>query len=199
MKDTKKFFKITFTGILIALMFAFSWTPLGMIPLGIASATTVFIPVVIGIVCLNDFRYSLVLGISFGLCSLIRALSPTGVLDPYFLNPLVSVVPRTLMAIGTHLIYNVLLKAFSKLKYGYEISSLICGGVAALLNTLFTISILVLIYFPELTELLTTNNSTMGLFIKGIVLTNMLPEIALGMIVTFSVAKVLKTINNKKK
>ena len=116
MKDTKKFFKITFTGVLIALMFAFSWTFLGMIPLGIASATTVFIPVVIGIVCLNDFRYSLVLGCSFGICSLLRALSPSGILDPYFINPLVSVLPRILMAIGTHLIYNLLLKLFTFIK-----------------------------------------------------------------------------------
>ena len=194
MKDTKKYFKISFTGILIALMFAFSWTVLGMIPLGIASATTVFIPVVIGIICLNDFKYSVVLGFAFGLVSLIRSLSPTGFLDPFFINPIISVVPRVIMAILTHLFYNLLLKCFNKAKYKYEICASLSGGIAALTNTIFTISILLLVHFPEISAELTNSSSTIGLFIKAIVLTNMLPEIILGMIVSFVVIKIYNKI-----
>ena len=190
MKDTK-YFKITFTGILIALMFAFSWTVLGMVPLGIASATTVFIPVVIGIICLNDFRYTLVLGFSFGIVSLIRALAPNGFLDPFFVNPLVSVLPRVLMAIVTHLIYNLVLRLFKKVKKGTEISAIITGGASALFNTIFTTSMLLLIYFPEIANELTNNESNVGLFIKAIVLTNMIPEIVLGMLVSYGVIKII--------
>ena len=69
MKNTMK---IAFAGILIALMFVLSWTVLGMIPLGVASATTVFIPVCVGIIFFDDFKYAVVFGLFFGIVSLVR-------------------------------------------------------------------------------------------------------------------------------
>lgn len=195
MKDTKKFFKITFTGIMIALMFVFSWTILGMVPIGtFASATTVFIPVIIGIVCLDDFRYTIVLSISFGVISLIRALAPQGILDPYFVNPLVSVLPRFLMGIVTHLFYRLI----KKLIKNNSISSMLTGAVGAFTNTLFTMSMLLVVYFNDLVKLLTEEgNMTIKIFLGTVALTNMIPEIVLGMIVCFVVMRIYDKHMNK--
>lgn len=190
MKDTKKFFKITFTGIMIALMFVFSWTILGMVPIGtIASATTVFIPVVIGIIVLDDFRYTCILSFAFGLVSLIRALVPQGALDPLFVNPLVSILPRLIMGILTHLFYRFISHHIKN----KTICGMLTGGIGAFTNTLFTIPALVLFNFSEIITML--GETSLITFIVTIVLTNMIPEIILGMIVCFAVMKIYNSIN----
>ena len=140
MKNTKIVFKLAFTGIMIALMFALSWTPLGMLPLGFASATTIFIPVAIGICVMDDFRFTLALGFGFGLSSLVRALAPAGPLDPFFVNPLVSILPRVIAAILTHLVFRGLQKVI-KVK---QVNASITGLLMAFFNTLFTIPLLIL-------------------------------------------------------
>ncbi len=195
MKDTKKFFKIAFTGIMIALMFVFSWTILGMVPIGtFASATTVFIPVIIGIVCLDDFRYTIVLSLAFGIVSLIRALVPQGILDPYFVNPLVSVLPRFLMGIVTHLFYRFIKKIIKN----NSISAMLTGAIGAFTNTLFTMSMLLLVYFKDLVEcLIDSGNMTIKVFLGTVALTNMLPEIILGMIICYVVMKIYDKHMNK--
>lgn len=195
MKDTKRIFKISFTGVLIALMFAFSWTILGMVPIGtLASATTVFIPVVIGIVCLDDFRYTVILSISFGLVSLIRAIVPQGALDVFFINPLVSILPRLIMGLLTHLCYRLLKKCFKS----NVLCASITGGLCALFNTVFTISTLILVNFSELASLLAQNDTYLGAFVTTILLTNMLPEIILGVITVFSITVIYNKINISK-
>lgn len=195
MKDTKKFFKIAFTGIMIALMFVFSWTILGMVPIGtFASATTVFIPVIIGIVCLDDFRYTIVLSLAFGIVSLIRSLVPQGILDPYFVNPLVSVLPRFLMGIITHLFYRFIKKIIKN----NSISAMLTGAIGAFTNTLFTMSMLLLVYFKDLVEcLIDSGNMTIKVFLGTVALTNMLPEIILGMIICYVVMKIYDKHMNK--
>ena len=191
MKDTKKFFKITFAGIMIALMAVFSWTVLGMVPLGTLSATTVFIPVVVGIIILDDFRYTILLSLSFGLMSLIRALSPQGAFDGLFINPCVSVLPRLIMGLLTNLFYRFI----SKNLKNKNICAMLTGGVCALTNTFFTISSLIIFCFNDLMAYLQTiDNFTIFTFITTIMLTNMIPEIVLGMIVCYAVFKAYNSI-----
>lgn len=193
MKDTKKFFKITFTAIMIALMFVFSWTILGMVPIGtFASATTVFIPVIIGIIVIDDFKYTIILSLSFGIVSLIRALMPQGAFDSLFLNPFVSVLPRFLMGIITHLFYRFINKHLNN----KNICALLTGGLGALINTVLVISALIIFCFKDLLNVL--ENNTIYYFIGITALTNMLPEIILGMIICCVVMKVYNSILNSK-
>ena len=185
-KDTKKYliFKIVFTGIMIALMFTFAFTPLGMIPLVFASATTVFIPVAIGIICLDDYWFTLVLGLGFGLSSFFRALlAPQGVLDPFFVNPVVSIVTRVGASMLAHLLYRLIRKVI-KNRY---VNAGITGAVMAFCNTLFVIPTLILIYYHDIGDILVANSLTMGAFIGSTLLTSMLPEMAVGAIITLVV------------
>lgn len=186
MKNTKKIFKIVFTGILIALMFTLSWTIFGMVPLSASvSATTVFIPVAIGIIIMDDYRVSAVLGVSFGLVALIRATAPVGPLDPFFLNPLVSVLPRFCAAMATHFCFRSLSKVIKK----PMICCTIAGGLMALFNTIFTIPTLILVYYDDLSLVLLDFDWTIGIFLGSIALSNMLPEIIIGAILTFIIYK----------
>ncbi len=190
MKNTMK---IAFAGILIALMFVLSWTVLGMIPLGVASATTVFIPVCIGIIFFDDFKYAVIFGLFFGIVSLVRSFVPQGFLDPYFQNPIVSVLPRLLVGIVGYLIF----KGLTKLIKNRVIVSSITGGAVALINTIFTIGILILVYFHDVNQVFADNGFSILTALKTISLLNMLPEIAVGAILTPIIIKVLDKISNK--
>ena len=155
---------ITFTGVLIALMFAFAWTALGFIPLGFVSPTTVFLPVAIGICCIEKKGYGMALGLAFGICSWIRAFAPASVLDPYFQNPLVSVLPRALMGVVVVLIYAIIKKAVK--------NSIVRGVIVGALE----------------------GTSVAKWLFGSVVLLNMLPEMALGIIVTAIISKKIEKI-----
>jgi len=190
MKNTMK---IAFAGILIALMFVLSWTVLGMIPLGVASATTVFIPVCVGIIFFDDFKYAVVFGLFFGIVSLVRSFVPQGFLDPYFQNPIVSDLPRLLVGIVGYLFY----KGLTRLMKNRIIVSSLAGGFIALINTIFTMGILILVYFQDVNQTFADNGFSILTALKTISLLNMLPEIAIGAILTPIIIKVLDKISNK--
>ncbi|MBO4623062.1 MAG: ECF transporter S component [Bacilli bacterium] len=181
---------ITFTGILIALMFAFAWTILGFIPLGFVSPTTVFLPVAVGICCIEKKGYGIALGIAFGICSWIRSFAPASVLDPYFQNPLVSVLPRALMGIVVVFIYALIKKAVKN----SIVRGVIVGALVPLFNTIFTMTMLLIFHYTDITALLADTMSVTKWLFGTVVLLNMLPEMALGIIVTAIVSKSIEKI-----
>lgn len=92
--------KLTLTGALSALVIVLGITKLGFITLGAATSITILhIPVIL-ICMLAGLPEGLFVGLVFGSLSLIQAaMSPTGALDPFFVNPLISVLPRMLIAV----------------------------------------------------------------------------------------------------
>ena len=92
--------KLTLTGAFSALVIVLGITKLGLIPLGAtASITILHIPVIL-ICMLAGLPEGLFVGLVFGSLSLIQAaMSPSGALDPFFVNPLCSVLPRMLIAV----------------------------------------------------------------------------------------------------
>ena len=195
MKDTKKFiFDILFLTILVAIMVVFSWTPLGMVPLGFASATTVFIPVAIGVCYFKKFKFTTLLGFFFGIVSLIRAFAPQGILDPYFQNPLVSVFPRLFLGMMMSIVCVLTRKLNKHLSYS------LIGGLTALFNTIFTIGFLLIVYYNDINMVLNglEDPMTIKLLLSTIILTNMIPEIILGAIVTPLVMLAIDKIHLRK-
>ncbi|MBO6100541.1 MAG: ECF transporter S component [Spirochaetaceae bacterium] len=92
--------KLTLTGAFSALVIVLGITKLGFITLGAAASITILhIPVIL-ICMLAGLPEGLFVGLVFGSLSLIQAaMSPSGVLDPFFVNPLVSVLPRMLIEV----------------------------------------------------------------------------------------------------
>ncbi len=150
-KDTQK---VALTGILIALIAIMTFIPfIGYINIGFVTLTTIFVPVIIGIIYLKDIRYSLVLGLAFGFLSFLKALvKPETLLDPFFANPLVSIVPRILMAVVGHYVY----VAFSR-----QSNKWLTYSVTALLttvaNTVFVLGSLLLFYFNDINTIAVEN------------------------------------------
>ncbi len=92
--------RLALTGAFAALVIVLGITKLGFITLGpTVSITILHVPVIL-ICMLAGLPEGLFVGATFGLLSLIQAsMNPSTLLDPLFVNPLFSVVPRMLVAV----------------------------------------------------------------------------------------------------
>lgn len=140
------------TAALGALTIVLTITRLGFIPwISGAAITILHVPVIIATL-LGGLWAGLGVGLVFGLSSLIQAaVGPTGVLDPFFVNPIVSVLPRMLIALITFFVFKAL-QSMNKnnspfLKQGFV-------GIAAFLgsltNTVFVIGALYATHYADL-------------------------------------------------
>jgi uncharacterized membrane protein len=103
---------LTLASVFAAIILVMIFVPqVGFITLGAVSLTLIHIPVLVGVFLLPT-KHSLILGFIFGLGSLIKAaVQPVGPLDPLFVMPWVSVLPRLLFTLAAIYIFKGL-KAF---------------------------------------------------------------------------------------
>jgi len=183
--------RLTICGIMIAITLVMTYTPIGMIPLGTVSATISHVPTIITSIVVGPIE-GLIVGTAFGIITLFRAAtSPSGVLDPLFVNPLISVLPRMLIGITAHYAY----KGLSKLFKGRNdsISITIAGCVGSMTNTVFVLGMLYLIYGKKIMELLAVQNlQAVQAIIIGTVTTSGIIEMVVSAIIAVIVAKALK-------
>jgi uncharacterized membrane protein len=173
--------KIVIAGVMGAISIFLGATRLGFIPyFSGASLTIMHVPVIIGAV-LEGPVVGLAIGFIFGIFSLLQAaIAPTGPADVWFVNPLVSVLPR--LAIGP-----VAWVVYRALKGISEAPGLIGAGIAgSLTNTVLVLGVL----------------GALGLLpwpvIGTIAAANGLPEAALAAILTYAVIAAWKGIGKKR-
>lgn len=183
-------------GIFSALIIILAFTPIGMISFGVVSATTVHIPVIIGAVVLG-VKYGFILGLVMGLASLVRAATmPVSVLDPLFVNPLVSVLPRILIGVVTAAVFALLMKLFKNNKFT-PVAAGISAVAGTITNTVFVLGILAAIYGEEIAT--TTLQASLKLIFGTIIGTNGLIEIAAAVVLTAPIATALIKVKNNMK
>ena len=135
--ESTKIRRIVIAGVMSAIAIFLGATRLGFIPwVSGASLTVMHVPVIIGAV-LGGPVVGLVVGLLFGVSSLIQAaIAPLGPLDPVFVNPVISVLPRLLIGPVAWLVYRTL-------KSPSQILALIAAGVAGgLTNTVLVLGML---------------------------------------------------------
>lgn len=103
---------IALIGVLGGLTIFLGLTPMGFIPIGPTAATIMHIPVIIGAIMGGPVVGGFV-GLIFGLSSLFNAIMKPTIVSFAFLNPLVSILPRIIIGLGTAYIYSFV-KAISK-------------------------------------------------------------------------------------
>jgi len=98
--------QIAIAGVLSAISIFLGVTRLGFIPFFAgASITIMHIPVILGAI-LEGPLVGTIIGAIFGIFSLVQAaIAPTGVVDPAFQDPLVSVLPRLFIGVVTWAVY----------------------------------------------------------------------------------------------
>ncbi|HAA64275.1 MAG TPA: ECF transporter S component, partial [Thermoanaerobacter sp.] len=92
--------QITVAGMLAAISIVLSTTILGYIPLGIANATTMHIPAIIGGV-LEGPIVGAFIGLIFGLTSFIRQNTPL------FADPVIAIFPRIFIGVVAYYSYKL--------------------------------------------------------------------------------------------
>ena len=90
--------RLVIVAMLGAITVVLGLTPLGFVPIGPLSATTMHIPVIIGALLEGPVVGGLV-GLIFGLSSLFNAITRPSAISFVFYNPLISIVPRVLIGV----------------------------------------------------------------------------------------------------
>jgi uncharacterized membrane protein len=209
MNTNKKTRNLAFLGVMLAITIILDVTPLGAIPLGTVSATITHIPTIITGIVLGPIS-GLIMGTSFGLISLIHALSrPATLFDPFFVNPLLSVLPRMFIGVlayyGFSLVKFLLGKAKLKTKASLTIASAVSGVIGSMTNTILVLLMLYLLYgrvvLNKLVEVgLFESSAKLGdlrLWIMGIITTNAIMEAIVAAIITTALVVAYKTVIEK--
>lgn len=154
-KQSESIRKMVVEGMLSAITAVLVFTPIGMIPLPppLPAVTAVHIPVILAAL-VEGPAVGLMVGLVFGVCSLIRAWE-TGMvgLTLFFRNPLVSVLPRLLvplMALGCYWLWKKLVKQTAVTD---KIGVAVAAAVGAVTNTVCCLGMIVLLYGQELTDI----------------------------------------------
>jgi uncharacterized membrane protein len=170
---------LTFLALMLAITIVLDLTPLGAVPLGSISATVVHIPTIIAGVVLGPVA-GLILGTLLGITSLIHALTrPMTVIDPLFINPLISVLPRMFIGVVSYYVYRFLYKAVKA-----PASSFIAGIAGSLTNTGLVFLMLYLVYAQEVVERLGIAFKAM---LFSVFTTNAVAEAAISGILTMAI------------
>lgn len=126
--------KLALAGAFSALIIVLSITNLGFISFSpVISITILQIPVILA-ATLGGIAEGVFVGAVMGIMSLVKAaMSPSGILDPLFVNPLCSVLPRILLGVAAWFFWKIL--NFIP-KMPKTISSAITGFLATFCHTL---------------------------------------------------------------
>ena len=169
--------KIVIAGVMGALAIFLGWTHLGFIPWVAGAALTIMhVPVIIGAV-LEGPVVGTAIGLIFGLFSLLQAvLAPTGPVDVWFQNPVISVLPRLFIGVVAWLAYRALKKV------NEPMALIVAGILGSLTNTVLVLGAIGLLKHLPWAAL------------PPIAIANGLPEAALAAILTVAVVVAWKRI-----
>ena len=177
--------QITIIGMLSAITIVLGSTGFGFIPLPMAKATIMQIPVIIGAI-LEGPIVGMSIGLIFGLFSIFQNITSPNILSFAFLNPIVSVIPRMLIGVAAYYCYNIPFTKNQLVKTGI-------GAVAgSLTNTFGVLSAIYLIYAVQFAEARGISIDTTAAVIYGIAVTNGVPEAIIATIVVIPVVMAVK-------
>jgi uncharacterized membrane protein len=154
---------ITLYGMYFAILALLSFTPLGYITIFTFAITTIHIVVLVAAFTLG-LKGGLIVGLGFGIMSLLRALiAPTSPFDAAFINPIVSVLPRALFGLFAGLMAEFLPKFTKKIAPSLYIG--VVSGVATFFHTaLVLLAIIVMRPFIPIVGEVLGNISFFALF-----------------------------------
>lgn len=183
--------QIAVIGMLSAITIVLGATGFGFIPLPMAKATIMQIPVIIGAI-LEGPVVGASVGLIFGIFSIIQNLTnPTSILSFAFINPLVSVLPRVLIGITAYYSYNVSFVKNDIVKTG------IGAAVGSLTNTVGVLGMIYILYAAEYAEKMNINVNAAAGAIFGVALTNGIAEAVVAVVITIPIVLAVRKILKK--
>lgn len=143
---------LTFLGVMLGLSVVLLYAT--MIPgFGASIAVVMFLPTILtGII--KGPKAGWLMGTAVGIVIMIRAMTmPMSVLDPLFINPMVSVVPRMFIGLVAYWVY-ALIARDSKNTARIAAAGAVAGACAMITNTVLVMSALYIFYAEKIAELM---------------------------------------------
>ena len=158
---------MTGTALMIAIVLVLGSTPLGRITMPFLTATTLHIPVIIASLVLG-WESGMLTGLAFGIHSLISNLSGASFFAPFFINPLVSVLPRVLFPLFVWLIAEGVKRVTARLKDGNYIAYVAASFVGTCLHTTMVMGMIYLLNAGKITARLGNANVPGAIAQRGV-------------------------------
>jgi uncharacterized membrane protein len=177
--------QITMIGMLSSISIILGLTGYGFIPLPIAKATIMHIPVIIGAI-LEGPIVGIMVGLIFGIFSIFQNISTPNILSFAFMNPLVSVLPRVLIGITSYYCYKFTFKKHHLARIGLS------AAVGSLTNTLGVLYMIYLLYAERFAQAKGTNPNMVFDAILGIALINGIPEAIISVVIIIPVVMAIR-------
>jgi uncharacterized membrane protein len=182
--------QITVIGMLSAISIILGATGLGFIPIPPVKATIMHVPVIIGAILEGPIVGAMV-GLIFGIFSIVQSITSPTPLSFIFLNPLVSVLPRVLIGFTSYYTYKAIKTNFKSLNIG------IAAAIGSLTNTCGVLGMMYLIYLQPYAKGLNISVGAAKKGIAAVAVTNGTPEAILSVIITIAVVTAVNKIRHK--
>lgn len=179
--------KMAVVGMLSAICVILGLTGYGFIPLPMAKATIMHIPVIIGAL-LEGPAVGLLIGFIFGLFSIFQNMAAPNLLSFAFINPLVSVLPRVLIALTAYYSYRLLAGRQEFVAIGLG------AAIGSLTNTIGVLGMIYLLYAADFAAARGINPDTVFNVIAGIAVMNGLPEALVSVLITIPVVVAVRKV-----
>lgn len=182
--------QLTIVGMLSAISIILGVTGLGFIPIPPVRATIMHVPVIIGAILEGPLVGALV-GLIFGIFSIVQAITTPTPVSFIFMNPLVSIMPRILIGLTAYYTYKTIKTKNNTISIG------ISAAVGSLTNTLGVLGMIYLIYLGPYARALNISTSAAKKGILAVAMTNGIPEAILSVIITSAVITAVTKVRRK--
>lgn len=182
--------QIAIIGMLSAISIVLGVTGLGFIPIPPVKATIMHVPVIIGAVLEGPLVGALV-GLIFGIFSVIQSITTPTPVSFVFMNPLVSVLPRILIGVGSYYVFKLIRMKKEVLSIG------IAAAIGSLINTIGVLGMIYIIYLGPYAKALNISLSAAKKGILVVAFTNGMPEMILSILITVSVVTAITKMRHK--
>lgn len=179
--------QLAIVGMLSAISMILGMTPLGFIQLPFMSATIMHIPVIIGAILEGPVVGALV-GLIFGIFSMIRAFSNPTLTAFLFMNPIIAILPRILIGVGSYYVYRLVKIKATNIRIG------IASIMGSFINTIGVLGISYLLYGNKLAEVMGISKTAVGITFLTTAGTNGVAEAAISALITIPVVGALRKI-----
>ena len=198
--------RLSITGLLAALILIMIYTRIGLMTLPGTSIqiTFIHIPVLIGLLAEGPV-VSLVLAFVFGAGTLLKGLiAPATPFDPFFINPLISVLPRLLIPLAAWGVFVLVKALLPKTKPMLSVAWSVSALAGSLTNTVFVLLALYLSYRVQIEGILSNIGleqyaGAAGKFLFfGVALPNGIPEAIATMILVPAVMAAVLAVKKRR-
>lgn len=182
--------QLVIIGMLSAISIVLGVTGLGFIPIPPVKATIMHIPVIIGAILEGPLVGGLV-GLIFGVFSMIQSITTPTPVSFVFMNPIVSVLPRILIGIVSYYVY-------SAIKTNKKVIPIVAASaVGSIINTVGVLGSIFIIYLKPYARALNISATAArdGIITVGVI--NGIPEAILSVVVTMAVVTAVVKIRHK--